>query len=97
MANATQTLASLCNPQTRVIPGTGPTQGAGELQSEHAMLADLKLKLAKLLAQGMSARDMLNAAATHEYDAKWGDPGLFVTNAYPGMVERARELGVSIV
>jgi glyoxylase-like metal-dependent hydrolase (beta-lactamase superfamily II) len=97
MANATLTLVGLCNSRTRVIPGSGPTQAIGDLQAEHDMLAALKLQLAKLLAQGMSARDMLNAAPTHEYDARWGDPGLFVANAYPGLAERARELGVSIV
>jgi hypothetical protein len=97
MANATQTLINLCNPRTQVIPGSGPTQAVGDLQGEHDMLAALKIKFAKLLAQGMSARDMLAAAATSEYDAKWGDPGLFVANVYPGIAERARELGVSIV
>jgi hypothetical protein len=61
------------------------------------MLTDLKLKLSKLLAQGMSAADMLAAAPTREYDTKWGDPRLFVANAWPGLVQRARELGVAIV
>jgi hypothetical protein len=61
------------------------------------MLSDMKLKLSKLLAQGMSAQDMIAAAPTREYDAKWGDPKLFIANAWPGLVWRARELGVSIV
>jgi cyclase len=97
MANATQTLLSLGKPDTRVIPGTGPVQTQADLQAEHDMLATLKLKLSQLLAQGMSARDMLAAAPTRDFDAKWGDPTLFVTNAWPGLVQRARELGVSIV
>lgn len=97
MANATQTLLSLSKPDTRVIPGTGPVQTRADLQAEHDMLVTLKLKLSQLLAQGMSARDMLAAAPTRDFDAKWGDPTLFVTNAWPGLVQRARELGVSIV
>jgi hypothetical protein len=40
---------------------------------------------------------MLHAAPTSEFDAKWGDPTLFISNAWPGLVQRARELGVSIV
>lgn len=40
---------------------------------------------------------ILSAAATREFDAHWVDPTLFVTNVWPGLVERARELGVSIV
>ncbi len=97
MAEATQVLTSLCNSDTRVIPGTGPVQTPSDLEAEHAMLVDLKLKLSKLLAQGMSVQDMLEAAPTREFDARWGDPALFVANAWPGLVYRARELGVSIV
>jgi cyclase len=97
MASATQTLLGLSDVTTRVIPGTGPVQARTDLEAEHAMLVDLKLKLSQLLAQGMSAKDMLDARPTQPFDDKWGDPTLFVSNAWPGLVQRARELGVSIV
>jgi len=97
MVNATQTLRGLCDSATRVIPGQGTPQTPAALDAEHEMLAALKSTLSRLLAEGMSARDMLDAAATREFDAQWGDPTLFVTNVWPGLVERARELGVSIV
>jgi glyoxylase-like metal-dependent hydrolase (beta-lactamase superfamily II) len=97
LADATQTLTGLSDAYTRVIPGTGPVQTRADLEAEHGMLAALKLRLAKLLAQGMSVQDMLAAAPTREFDARWGDPTLFVANAWPGLVHRARELGVAIV
>jgi cyclase len=97
MVNGTQTLLDVTEFTTQVIPGAGPVQTRADIEAEHQMLADLKLKLSKLLAQGMSAADMLAAAPTHDYDAKWGDPSLFVANAWPGLVQRARELGVAIV
>jgi glyoxylase-like metal-dependent hydrolase (beta-lactamase superfamily II) len=97
MVNATKTLVDLCNESTRVIPGTGPVQSRADVAAENEMLTAMKLKLAKLLAQGMSAQDMIDAAPTREFDAKWGDPKLFIANAWPGLVWRARELGVSIV
>jgi cyclase len=97
MANATEILAELCTPETRVIPGSGPVQTRADLQAEHQMLVTLKQRLSKLLAQGMSVQDMLAAAPTREFDAQWGDPTLFVSNAWPGLVARSRELGVSIV
>jgi glyoxylase-like metal-dependent hydrolase (beta-lactamase superfamily II) len=97
MANATQTLLSLSDVTTRLVPGTGGVLTRADLEAEHAMLVDLKLRLSKLLAQGMSVADMLAAAPTHDYDARWGDPRLFVANAWPGLVQRARELGVAIV
>jgi hypothetical protein len=61
------------------------------------MLGTLKLKLSQLLAQGMSVLDMIAAAPTRDFDAAWGDPRLFIANAWPGLVNHARELGVSIV
>jgi glyoxylase-like metal-dependent hydrolase (beta-lactamase superfamily II) len=97
MANATKTLVGLCNESTRVVPGTGPVQTRADVAAENEMLTAMKLKLSKLLAQGMSAQDMIDAAPTREYDAKWGDPKLFIANAWPGLVWRARELGASIV
>lgn len=97
MADGTQTLIGLSDVTTRVIPGTGPVQARSDLQAEHTMLVTLKLRLSKLLAQGMSIKDMLDAKPTRDFDAKWGDPTLFVSNAWPGLVERARELGVHIV
>ena len=46
-----------------------------------------------VLAERASRREAL----WHAFDARWGDPTLFVANAWPGLVQRARELGVSIV
>lgn len=97
MVNATQLLRGMCNDTTKVIPGIGAPQAVAALDAEHAMLDTLKSKLAGLLAQGMSAKDMLDAGATKEFDAQWGDPRLFVTNAWPGLVDRARDLGEHIV
>ena len=96
-ANATQTLLKLSGSATRIIPGMGPVQSRADLEREHSMLAAAKLRLSQLLAQGLSAKEMLAEGATKEFDAEWGDPTLFVTNAYPGLVEHAYELGVHIV
>jgi len=97
MLKGTQTLIDLCDGQTRIVPGVGAVRSRADLQEENAMLATLKLRLSKLLAQGMSVQDMLAAAPTREFDGRWGDPTLFISNAWPGLVARALELGVSIV
>jgi glyoxylase-like metal-dependent hydrolase (beta-lactamase superfamily II) len=97
MVNATQTLMGLCNEQTRVVPGSGGVRSRSDVETEHAMLVATKQSLSHLLAQGMSAQDMIDAGATREFDAAWGDPKLFVRNVWPGLVQRARELGVAIV
>ena len=97
MLDATKTLIGLADAKTRIVPGTGPLQLRADLEAERDMLTTMKARLAQLLAKGMSASDMLAAAPTREFDARWGDPTLFIANAWPGMVARARELGVNIV
>jgi len=95
--NGTQTLMKLSGAGTRIVPGSGPVQTRADLEREHAMLVAVKLKLSHLLAQGLSVQEMLAEGATKEFDPAWGDPTLFVANAYPGLVEHAYELGVHIV
>ena len=46
-----------------------------------------------MMKAGFGAKDMLAATPTQEFDAKWGDPTLFIKSAYPGMWGHARELG----
>jgi len=97
LGDATRTLVGLADQATRIVPGTGPVQTRADVEAEHVMLATMKLHLAQLLAKGMSVQDMLAAAPSREFDARWGDPTLFIANAWPGLVNRARELGVNIV
>lgn len=40
---------------------------------------------------------MIDAAPTRDFDAKWGDPKLFIANTWQGLIRRTGELGVSIV
>ena len=97
LLNATQALIEMSKDDTRFVAGLGPLLSREDVTAENKMLAAMRTRLAKLLAQGMSAQDMIDAAPTADFDAKWGDPKLFVANAWPGLVARARELGVSIV
>jgi glyoxylase-like metal-dependent hydrolase (beta-lactamase superfamily II) len=93
LLTATKTLLDLSNPDTRVIPGTGPVQTRADLQAQFEMLTTLRERFAKMMRQGMSANDMLTAGATKEFDAKWGDPKLFVAVSYRGLWLHVRELG----
>jgi cyclase len=97
LLDGAKTLIGLADANTRIVPGKGPVRTRAEVQTERDMLAALKQRLSQLLAQGMSVQDMLAAAPTREFDAQWGDPTLFISNAWPGLTQRARELGVNIV
>ena len=93
MAQASKALLAMTTAQTRIIPGSGPVQSRADLEAQSAMLATVMDRLLKLLRQGMSAKDMIAAAPTKEFDAKWGNPELFIANAYPGLWGHVREVG----
>lgn len=93
LATATRTMVDMSNAETRVVPGVGPVQTRADLQAQLDMLVALRDRLGKMMRSGMSADDMLAAGATKDYDAKWGDPALFLQTTYRGMWLHVRELG----
>jgi cyclase len=93
MVTATKALIDLANPETRVVPGTGPIQTRADLQAQHDMLNTLRDRLGKMMRQGMGTADMRAAGATKEFDDKWGSPELFLSTTYRGMWLHVRELG----
>jgi cyclase len=90
---ANKTLLGLANAETRIVPGVGPIQTRADLQAQHDMLAALMDRFPKMMKQGLGPEDIIAAAPTKEYDAKWGNPDLFVSTAYRGMWLHVRELG----
>jgi glyoxylase-like metal-dependent hydrolase (beta-lactamase superfamily II) len=98
MEDATQKLLALADAKTRIIPGTGPVQTRADLEDEHEMLVAVHATLWDLMRKGLSAQDMIAAHATAKYDAKWGNPDLFIANAYRGMYGHIAEyLGRGVV
>jgi len=93
LVNATKTLLDLTNAETRIVPGAGPLQTRADLQAQYDMLATMRDRLVKLMKQGMGPKDMIAAAPSKEFDEKWGNPELFISNAYRGMWGHVRELG----
>jgi cyclase len=93
LSDASKMLAGLADAQTRVIPGTGPVQTKSDLQAQADMCAEMRTRFVAMMRKGMSAKDMLASAPTKEFDARWGDPQLFILNAYPGLWGHVREIG----
>lgn len=93
MSRAHSLLVELTNEQTRVIPGSGPIQTKADLKDLAEMTATMHKRFVDMMRKGMSAADMYRAAPTKDFDAKWGDPRLFIANAYPGLWNHVRELG----
>jgi glyoxylase-like metal-dependent hydrolase (beta-lactamase superfamily II) len=93
LQNALRDLLKVGNTETRIIPGSGPEQTRTDLQAEADMANTMRDRLVKLMRQGMGPGDMIAAAPSKEFDAKWGNPELFIRNAYRGMWGHVRELG----
>lgn len=93
LQSATKTLLSVANPDTRIVPGEGPVQTRADLQAQYDMLSATREAFVKMMRQGMSADEMLAAGLTKAFDARWGNPELFVKTSYRGMWLHVRELG----
>jgi glyoxylase-like metal-dependent hydrolase (beta-lactamase superfamily II) len=93
MLNANRDLLQFVDAQTKIIPGTGPIQTRSDLQAQFDMLSAVRTRLVAMIKQGYGAKDMIAAKPTEEFDAKWGDPTLFMNSVYPGLWSHARELG----
>jgi glyoxylase-like metal-dependent hydrolase (beta-lactamase superfamily II) len=90
---ASKTLLDLTNPQTRIVPSVGMVQTRDDLQAQHDMLAAMMERLTNMIRKGLGPEDIVAAAATREYDAKWGSPELFVSTSYRSLWLHVRELG----
>jgi cyclase len=93
MVNAQKSLLQLTNAETRIIPGSGPVQTKADVQALNDMCSTLRDRFLKLMKQGMGPKEMIAAKPTKEYDEKYGDPELFIANAYRGLWGHVRELG----
>jgi glyoxylase-like metal-dependent hydrolase (beta-lactamase superfamily II) len=93
LQNANQALLKIVNAETHIVPGSGPVQTRADLQAQADMCNAMRDRLVKLMRQGMGPQDMIAAAPSKEFDAKWGNPELFIRNAYRGMWGHVRELG----
>jgi glyoxylase-like metal-dependent hydrolase (beta-lactamase superfamily II) len=93
LVTATKTLLDLTNAETRIVPGDGPVQRRADLQAQYDMLSASREAFVKMMRQGMSADDMLAAGATKAFDARWGNPELFVKTSYRSLWLHVREVG----
>lgn len=93
MADASKALLGVANKDTRIVPGVGPVQTYADLQAQSDMLSTMRERLIDLMRKGIGTDDLAADPPTQEFNAKWGDPQLFLANAYRGLWGHVRELG----
>lgn len=60
----------MAGPNTKIIPGHGPTVSRNEVMAHRDMLLAVRDRVAKLVAEGKSQNEVLAANVTSDYDAK---------------------------
>jgi len=93
LTNATKALMGLADAKTHVVPGTGPVQTRAGLESQLEMCTTLRNRIVEMMKQGKGADEIIAAAPTKEFDAKWGNPKVFMAVVYRGLWSHVRELG----
>jgi cyclase len=63
-------IVSIAGPDTKIIPGHGPTVSKAEVAAHRDMIVALRDKVAQLMEQGKSEPEVIAAHPTADYDAK---------------------------
>jgi cyclase len=82
LVDAFETLVAVANDGTRIVPGSGPVMSFADLKAQQAMYLTIFERLQTLFTESRDVAEVLAARPTAEYDAKFGDPKLFLTLAF---------------
>jgi len=91
--DATQKLLDATDARTRIVAAAGGVYGRAQLESQLEVCKAVAQKTAEAFRVGMSFADFVASKPTAAFDAKWGDPQLFLRLAYKGGFAHLRELG----
>ena len=86
MIAAAERVLAMIGADTKVIPGHGPLSNAQELRAYRDMLAAVRDRVKRLIAEGKTREQVTAARPTAEFDTEWGDgfmpPDRFVDILY---------------
>ena len=91
--DATQKLLDATDAKTRIVAAEGGAYGRAELEAQLTLCKAVAQKTAEAFRAGMSFADFIASKPTAAFDAKWGDPHLFLRLVYKGGFAHLRELG----
>lgn len=78
-------LITLCDGQTRIVPGKGPVQTRVDLEGRRDMIGTIFVRLEELMRQGKGPDEALAARPAREFEDGRGDPSLFLRLAFESM------------
>jgi glyoxylase-like metal-dependent hydrolase (beta-lactamase superfamily II) len=77
-----KTLAGLGTERTRFVPGTGPVGGLAELKAQQELCYTVLTRIGESYYKGETWEQLLAQAPTREFDARYGNPDLFLRQSY---------------
>jgi glyoxylase-like metal-dependent hydrolase (beta-lactamase superfamily II) len=79
---ALRTIAARCDANTQVIPAVGTPVGVDAVKQQQEMCFSVISRIGENYYKGGTFEELLASAPTREFDAQYGDPALFLRQAY---------------
>lgn len=84
MISALKTLINMSDANTRIVSGLGSMRAKADLQDQHELCVKVLQRIGENYYKGGTWQQLLDSKPTREFDAKWGDPTVFLKTAYEG-------------
>lgn len=91
MLDGFDTLLTIANDDTRIVPGSGPVLSLAELKGQQQMYSTIFDRITEMMRKAWGTDEVLAARPTAEFDARWGDPEQFVTLAFHSLWGHLRD------
>jgi len=82
MQAALRTLAARCDAATKVVPAVGAPVGVDALKQQQEMCYAVISRIGENYYKGGTFEELVASAPTKQFDAQYGDPELFLKQAY---------------
>ncbi|HEY8521171.1 MAG TPA: MBL fold metallo-hydrolase [Gammaproteobacteria bacterium] len=93
LEEATAALLELSDEATRIVPALGRVATRADLEAQLTLCRTVSEGIATALRGGASLEDFRAMQPTAPFDARYGDPELFLALVYKGALGHVRELG----
>jgi cyclase len=85
MIHSVDQILAQTDAQTKIVPGHGPVATRADLQNYRDMLVQVRQRVKDLIAAGKTMDEVVTAAPTKDFDAKWGS-GYVTAKVFTEMV-----------
>jgi cyclase len=85
MVSGIQALLEVADAQTKIVPANGPVLTRDQLAEQHQMFATIATRLQRAIRKGLGPEEVVAQNPTEEFNAEWGDPTQFTTQAFESL------------